>query len=315
MRVSVVIPTLNRDEYLCATLGSLIRQRYANREIIVADQNRTPLAERGEGLRTIAADPAVHWLSCPGKGVVYARNMAISVATGDLIVFVDDDVEIQDDRFLEQHVVAHERGRGTQLGAVCGREINPGGANLTNSLPQRRGDPVDALHFPRNYSTRVEWTVLSTANCSVRRDALLAVGCFDERFGGASYGDDTDLALRLVEHGYHVVYDPAPVLVHLMASAGGLRLSAPTSSVFSGTDRVLSSAVFYFKHIHHQRPEYRANYIVHHILRKTVLLRANVTHPWRLPGTALSLVRAIVKARALARSGHRCSFGERAGKP
>lgn len=316
MRVSVIIPTLNRDRHICSTLRDLMRQQYANREIIVVDQNQVPLPERSEEVRVAAAQSDVRWLSCPGRGVVYARNLAISVATGGLIVFVDDDVEIRDDRFLEKHVAIHERDRSERLGAVCGREINPSGADFAVSLPSHRGDPVwDVLHFPRNYSTHIEATVLSTANCSVRRDALLAVGCFDERFGGASYGDDSDLALRLVEHGYRIVYDPDPVLVHLMASTGGLRLGASTSSVFSSADRVLSSAVFYFKHIHHQRPEYRGNYIMHHILRKSILLRSNVTHPWRLPSAALGLFRAVVRARIVAKSGHHCSFGQPVPKP
>jgi glycosyltransferase involved in cell wall biosynthesis len=309
MDISVVVPTLNRDVYLADTLTSLQQQCDVTLEIIVADQNEEAPEDRRPELLALSEPHEVRWTHCPGVGVVFARNLAISTARGRIVVFVDDDVRIDDPRFLARHMAAYAPDGDCSTAAVCGRETNPGRPAETDILPYERTDLLaDILWFPRNYAHRVDVAVLSTANCSVKRDILIEVGCFDERFAGASYGDDSDLALRLHEAGHRIVYDPAPTLVHLMAGSGGLRLSDASRTAFSQSERVLSGVLFYLKHVHANYPRYRRYFIYHYILRKSLLLRSNVTHPWRLPAVTWGLLSAYRRARRELQSSHRCSF-------
>jgi GT2 family glycosyltransferase len=309
MEVSVVVPTLNRDGYLRDTIRFLRNQRGVRHEIIVVDQNQVPPGSRCPDLLD-GSLPPVRWAWCPGRGVVYARNLAIRMARGETVVFVDDDVQIDDPAFLTRHLAAYASDSGDPIAAVCGREMNPGRPPKTQTLGYERTDPLaDVMRFPRNYAHRTDVGVLSTANCSVRRDVLLDSGCFDERFGGASYGDDSDLALRLRERGCRIVYDPSPALIHLMAGTGGLRLSDPGQTSFSQSDRVLSAILFYLKHVRAASWGHRMYFLYHYILRKSVLLRGNVTHPWRLLPVLVGLMQAYVRARRQMRSGHRWSFG------
>lgn len=142
------------------------------------------------------------------------------------------------------------------------------------------------------------------------------MGCFDENFVGASYGDDADLALRLAQAGFRIVYDPAPTLVHWIAPTGGLRLTASNRTIpFSYSERVTSAWVFYFKHIQGQPLGLKLFYLFHYILRKSMLLKDHVLRPWRQPFVAWGLLQAFLTAREASRHGHRFSFkqeGERA---
>src|SRR5689334_17918622 len=87
--VSVVIPTRSRPHYLGVALASVAPQALAaNGEVIVVDDgsddaNRR-IAER-HGARYVA-------LGAP-RGLNSARNRGIAEAAGELIVFVDDDVD------------------------------------------------------------------------------------------------------------------------------------------------------------------------------------------------------------------------------
>ncbi|HUJ73138.1 MAG TPA: glycosyltransferase [Verrucomicrobiae bacterium] len=310
LQVSVVLPTLYRDPFLKRVLHDLLKQEgLAAWEIVVIDQNAVPVAERDGELHRLGAIGLVRWVECVGKGVVYAHNLGIALARGDIVVFIDDDVKIDDSRFLERHWRTHETS-APDVAAVCGREVNPGGAEFVRVIDYRRTSPMeDILHFPRNYCQPTAAVVLSTANCSVKKGPLLKVEGFDERFRGASYGDDGDLALRLVQRGYQILYDPGPALVHLHAPFGGMRLTGTNPHMhFSQCDRIVSAVVFYHKHIRGQYPQYRWFYIYHYILRKSVLLKVNLQRPWRLPAVVIGLCQAVGEARRLIHGGHQCSF-------
>jgi len=306
--ISVIIPTLNRDTYLKDSLGGLLQQEgNFSFEIIVVDQNAVGVKIRNSSLYLLSQSPRVKWFGSAGKHVTYARNKGISLAEGEIIVFVDDDVKIDDKKFLQKHLNAH-RQSDSNVAAVCGREVNENSLPHIDSLDYERKSPLsDVFFFPRNYSKRTEAVVLSTANCSINKKALLDVKGFDENFSGAAFCEDIDLALRLINKEYEIVYDPSPTLLHLKAPTGGLGLS-DNSSPFSHTERALSAIVFYLKYIHKSHREFRRYYIYWHILRKTVLLKANVSRPWRLPLAAFGLIRAFFIAHRLLKKGHRYSF-------
>lgn len=308
--ISVIIPTLNRDGVLADTLRDLLRQEGPTPyEVLVVDQNARSAPPAEGPLMAFVAEPRIRWVSSPARGVVYGRNLAIHESRGDLLVFVDDDVRIEDVGFLERHREAH--GREAGVAAICGAEFHPWRRDQAQTLDYPRGLPLaDVLFFPRNFHRRIDATIFSTCNGSIRKDAICSIGCFDERFEGASYGDDADLALRLTAAGRRIVYDPAPALLHLMVTAGGLRINDDRAG-FTLEDKYLSACLFYQKHVRRAPMRLRRFHIFHHMLRKSLLLKANVVRPYRWPTIAAALVRADRKARRLARGEHRWSFEER----
>lgn len=88
MKVSVVIPAYNRAELLPEAIASVRQQGYPNLEIIVVDDgstDRTP-----EVVRALGRD--IHFVRLErNHGVATARNVGVSVASGDAIAFLDSD--------------------------------------------------------------------------------------------------------------------------------------------------------------------------------------------------------------------------------
>ncbi len=166
---------------------------------------------------------------------------------------------------------------------------------------------LQALGFDRDSSRRVWVTTFCTCNGSIRRDAFLAVGGFDENFTGNSYGDDYDLAIRLDAAGYRIVFDPEAALVHLRVPVGGLRLSDSANS-FNEFDRALSSWIFVLRHGRGRMP----SLLYRHLLRKTVLMKRNVVRPWRQPAVWAGLIRAYFEARRRVQAGPRSRFTQAA---
>ena len=308
--VSVVVPTYRRFEPLLNTLRDLLAQEYSDLEVIVADQNPSWPTELQSQLDEVRSHPNVRWLSLEAPGVVAARNEAVRVSRGEIVLFVDDDVEISDRHFIERHAL---NCREPAVAAVAGRECSPGTANLVKDdtyqnpaeTPNYSDEPavLQALSFDRDSSRRVWVTTFCTCNGSIRRDAFLAVGGFDENFTGNSYGDDYDLAIRLDAAGYRIVFDPQAALVHLRVPVGGLRLSDSANS-FNEFDRAVSSWIFVLRHGRGRIP----SLLYRHVLRKTVLMKRNFVRPWRQPAVWAGVIRAYFEARRRVRRGPRSRF-------
>ena len=103
--VSVVIATLNRDATLCATIDYfLAREHYRPFEVIVIDQSDQHDKDTARFLEKVRS--RIRYEQVGYKGLPRARNDALIIAKGEIIVFVDDDVEPRDE-FLSGHVAPY----------------------------------------------------------------------------------------------------------------------------------------------------------------------------------------------------------------
>ena len=86
-RVSVVIPTYNRADYLPAAIESVQRQTLHDVEMIVVDDGSTDGTEA-----LMAAPPAnVRYVKLPHGGLAHARNAGMRLARGEYVAFLDSD--------------------------------------------------------------------------------------------------------------------------------------------------------------------------------------------------------------------------------
>lgn len=206
--VSVIIPTFRKRPFLEATLASLDAQTYpaALTEVVVVDDcSDDGSFEHLESLDTpYKLVPIRHEVN---KGRAAARNTAIRAATGDLAVFVDDDMRCEPD-FLEQHVSFHDTHPNVVVigSAITAPEL--GHKTVFSYLDEmgvhrlEPGSTAPARYFVTN-------------NASVERRHLLDVGLFDETF--RRYGfEDTELAFRLEDDaGLAFVYRAEALAYHL----------------------------------------------------------------------------------------------------
>jgi GT2 family glycosyltransferase len=212
MRFSVVIPTIDRVENLRATLASVAAADPPAAETIVVDGSPERSAEE------VANEFAARYVHT-APGLTAQRNRGAEAAAGDVVVFLDDDVEVASD-FLGRLDEVYE---DTGIIGATGRVIEPesrrlGGprSRLRKLLPgggregtfTRYGYPRYLRHPDRATDVEFMQGCLMTA----RRDAVVAVG-FDEALPGYALGEDEDFSYRLSRLG-RIRYSPDVVVRH-----------------------------------------------------------------------------------------------------
>jgi GT2 family glycosyltransferase len=205
--ISVIVPTYNRAHRLGRLLAELDspRQRGPRFEVVVGiDGENDDTRARLAALRTTYPLSVV---TSARRGASAARNAAIAVATGDVLVFLDYEV-LPDGGLLERHLVVH---RSDPLAAVIGRMAAPPDRTLPVWLDW------EATLLDRRYARLVQghialsWRDFFTANASVRREHAIAVGGFDERFLRVQ---DVEFASRLAAQGLHFHFVSDAVIHH-----------------------------------------------------------------------------------------------------
>lgn len=203
LSLSVVLPTYNRLAILQRCLAALGQQTLARNqyEIVVVDDGSRDGTR--EWLRTREDVRVIEQASNAGPAA--ARNAGIRAAQGELVLFLGDDI-VAPPQLLEQHVQAHAASAGEHV-AVLGyapwgqqQEITP----LMRYLFEGRSFQQFRYHAIRD-AENVPYGFFYTCNLSLHRSFLLKYGLFDEDFRHA-YGEDTELAYRLSQHGLQIVF-------------------------------------------------------------------------------------------------------------
>lgn len=191
--VSVVVPTRGRDEYLEVSLDSLAAQELeGSAELLVVDDGSSDgtaeLVAR-KGVRSLRLDPA--------GGLNAARNAGVGATRGELVAFVDDDVEVPPGWL---RALVEGAGRHPEAEAFGG----PIRARFEGPAPRgcgREDPPLTTLDLgPVDRACELVWG----ANMLVRRSAFERIGGFDETIGGG--GDEEEWLERLRAAGGTVVY-------------------------------------------------------------------------------------------------------------
>jgi GT2 family glycosyltransferase len=225
--ISVIIPTYGREAVLCATLQSVLKQDYPAFEVIVVDQTQQHAPETVAFLEAACADHQVQHYQVTWASLPAARNYAIERAHGDILLFLDDDVELPSG-FLAAH--AQNYHQHPEIGAVAGRVFDrmklaeSQSAKRIEDLPPEAMDPGIAWYHIDLVHTVKPQQVLTARGCnmSFRRSVFETFGLrFDERFQGSAVREESDFCLRFRKTGLKIWYDPAANLVHLGEETGG----------------------------------------------------------------------------------------------
>lgn len=216
--VSVIIATYNREEPLCDTLHSLLKQDYPNFEIIVVDQTATHLPTTKQLLEKLQSDGKIKYIFSPTPNTPKARNTGLKTAKGDVIIFVDDDVDLSTG-FIDNHVKNYN---DPKIGAVAGKVIPS--PPIENPDAWRCKDPIkDWWWFKCDWDKRIESAFAGGCNMSMRASAINSIGSFDENYVNECWGEETDPCFRLRKKGFTIIYDPSAALTHFKVAAGGSR--------------------------------------------------------------------------------------------
>lgn len=195
-KVSVIIPTLNRYEYLKDVLHDLEQQDYTNFEVLVVDQSEPYDASFYEAfsleLQVIRQEEKALWL---------ARNTALKRSKGEYLLFFDDDSRVEPD-WIGQHLKCLDYFK----------------ADLSSGVSiSKLGDDV-----PAHYAFFRVSDQLDTGNVMIHKEVFITLGLFDRQFEKQRMGDG-EFGLRAYLHGYLNVSNPYAKRLHLKVDQGGLR--------------------------------------------------------------------------------------------
>lgn len=196
---SVIIASSGKETYLNECLMSLLNQSVDKIEIICIVDSERQMPITDSRIRTIIDN----------RSPSTKRNIGISLASSDVIAFIDDDAQAPPDwiakgiKMLEQECVA-------------------GGPNIVHpndSTKQKASDAFFSSWFGSfrevyRYRPMKEKTYadnLGTVNLFTRRSTIVEVGGFD---GSYWPGEDTNLCERLKKRGIRLRYDATLFVYH-----------------------------------------------------------------------------------------------------
>lgn len=195
-KVSVIIPTLNRYQYLKDVLTDLEKQDYKNFEVLVVDQSDPYDSDFYTGWKL---DLTV-W-NQQEKALWLARNTAIQKASGSYILLYDDD-SLVDEYWITNHLKCLdffncEISSGASISVIGGK-------------------------VPEHYSYFRWGDQIDTGNVMIKREVFEQIGLFDRQFEKQRQGDG-EFGLRAYLLGFKNISNPLAKRVHLKVKEGGLR--------------------------------------------------------------------------------------------
>ena len=203
-KVSIIIPTYNRSDLLRKTLQSVQQQNYPISCIelwVVDDGSDDNTVVVIEALREYMP---IGYVKQRNSGATVARNNGASRATGELLIFTDDDIELMPDAVsnLAQSVTSlnHAIVVGTLL-ASNHMESTGGSLALPETLV---GNGLITISVGKCF----------TGLLAVKREDFLALGMFQDPTGGWPNWDDVDFGYRAYLAGYELRRSLAAKAIH-----------------------------------------------------------------------------------------------------
>lgn len=217
--ISVIIATLHRTEFLLNTLKDLVKQVCDFPfEIIIVDQSN----EIDKEVQNFCEEYSFcnyHHITF-FKGLPEARNFGWQKAKYDYILFLDDDIQCNENLLQEHFSILKDVSVGIVGGQVVEKN-NPNTGNRTGIFDKWTANPLAGFHFEGTFETDHG----KGCNFATTKQVLLKVNGIDENLTkGAALYEETDFCLRVKQAGYKVMFHSKASVNHLAAETGGCRV-------------------------------------------------------------------------------------------
>jgi glycosyltransferase involved in cell wall biosynthesis len=209
MKASVILPTYNGEQKLRTTLGALVSQTFRDFEVIVVIDGSTDRTE------SVAQEfesrlPKLVVFRQENKGRSGARNAGATLATTDLLIFIDDDIEVLPDN-VSRHVEFSKQHKNAVLvgnPVLDSRKIGSNTfltyrAEVEKTWTAAFQSDVSKISFQNFY--------FSTQNVSIPKATFNRHRGFDERLTDS---EDFDLCVRLLLAQEPVFFDKTLMVYH-----------------------------------------------------------------------------------------------------
>lgn len=245
--VSIIIPTLNRQECIQNTVRDLLAQKTdISIEIIIVDQSEFRDTNLLNFISNIKLD--VKYFHVSFRGLPLARNFGLQRAKFNIIAYVDDDVIIPENYIAELWKSFLDKNISILAGGIdeVYRKDNP--------------NPTETGRFnfwtataSRDFNSDRESYVYSApgGNFSVRREVFEKIFGFDEELAvGAALYEESEFCLRAIKNKFKIWFNPKVRLKHLAHPTGGCRVPEIPNYVWSLSRNRMFLIMRYLKWFH-----------------------------------------------------------------
>lgn len=218
-QVSVVIPVYGKVEFTLMCLRSIakcsINVAY---EVIVVDDcspdNTLDALKEVSGVSVVSNQA--------NQGFIRSCNAGAAVAHGEYLCFLNNDTQVCDgwlDELVRTFVDFPDVGlAGSKFVYPNGKLQEAGGIIWRDGSAWNFGRGEDPCHPIFSYAREVDY--ISGASILIRKKLFAEFGGFDELYLPA-YCEDSDLALKVRDHGLKVMYQPLSVVIHYEGITSG----------------------------------------------------------------------------------------------
>ena len=238
---TVVVATRNRPAGARTALASVLEALPPGWRVVVVDQSDGE--ETADALGGLGGDGVpLQLIRSSRRGLSAGRNDGCRAATGELVLFTDDDCVVDPAWVTAWAEAFSERpAMGIGFGLVEAPPYDP----AEGHTPAFDPGPTTHVHDARIFRSGIA-AVGMGANMAVRREDVAAAGGFDERLGAGcrfAGAEETDAAYRIARRGPLIGHIPGPRVLH----RGGFRPRSAASALSQGYG--LGTGAMYAKHI------------------------------------------------------------------
>jgi len=208
-KVSVIVITHNREAVLRTSIQKILEQDYENFELVVVDRTERHTRETEVFLENNKS--SIRYFEITKPGIPRARNLGLSNALGDIVIFLDDDIEPPPD-LISRHV---EKYKNPEVGGVTGRILEKN--NTVHRFNKKIGYITAWGRNIGNRSLDKECFVKTAfgGNMSFKKEYMQDVGIFDVNYAGSGTLEETDYSYRFRKiTGKKILFSPDAVLLH-----------------------------------------------------------------------------------------------------
>jgi len=195
-KISIIIPTFNRRDYITIALDSVLKQTYKDYEIIIIDDGSTDDTKK-------VLEPyqdKIRYFYQENQGIPATRNRGIREAQGNYIAFLDSDDYWRPQK-LEQQIACFRENPHYGMVAIRCSSISPDGRLREKNRPGKSGWVLTDL-FKANF--------IRTSSAMIKKECFDTVGMFDELLPEC---EEYDLWLRIAKK-YPVGFINDPLAVY-----------------------------------------------------------------------------------------------------
>ena len=204
--VSICILTYNRWFYLDRLIDDILKINYKPLEIIIVDnsdndETKNKLKDKSEKVKYYKSEKNIG---------IAARNIGIKNAKGEIIFMLDDDVYGLDENKIRETI--HIFSEDKDIGAINFKVLDAESNQIINWVHHCKVEDF--------YNKTFDTYEITEGAVAFRKKLFDIVGYYVEYFFISHEGPD--LAFRIMNYGYKVIYTPEIELVHFIADEGRL---------------------------------------------------------------------------------------------